>query len=162
MSNETTLKIVGNLTADPELKYSASGAAVVNFTVASTPRIFDRQANDWKDGPALFMRCVAWRDLAENIAESLTKGMRVIVDGRLTQRSYEDREGQKRTVIELQIDEVGPSLKYAVAKVAKTTRGGNGYPMSDDRRRQQAAKDAERALSDPWAVNAEPDPWAVG
>ena len=124
MSGETIITLVGNLTADPEIRFTPQGAAVASFTVASTPRTFDRQSNEWKDGDALFLRCSAWRELAENIAESLTKGMRVIVQGRLTQRSYEDRDGQKRTVVELQVDEIGPSLKYASAKVTRTPKSG--------------------------------------
>lgn len=124
MANETTLTIVGNLTDDPSLKFTASGAAVASFTVASTPRQFDKAANAWKDGEALFMRCSVWREAAESVAESLQRGHRVIVTGRLTQRSYETREGEKRTVIELQVDEVGPSLRYATAKVQKMSRSG--------------------------------------
>src|SRR6187455_3288870 len=124
MAGETTITLVGNLTADPELRFTPSGAAVANFTVASTPRTFDRQTNEWKDGEALFMRCSIWRDAAENVAESLTKGARVIVSGRLKQRSYETREGEKRTVVELEVEEVGPSLKYATAKVNRASRGG--------------------------------------
>ncbi len=126
MAGETIITVVGNLTADPELRFTNSGAAVASFTVASTPRTFDRQANEWKDGDALFMRCSVWRDAAENVAESLTKGMRVIVQGRLTQRSYETQQGEKRTVVEMQVDEVGPSLRYASAKVTRTQRGGGG------------------------------------
>ena len=126
MAGETPLTVVGNLVADPELRYTQSGAPVASFTVASTPRTFDRASNEWKDGDALFLRCSAWREMAENIAESLTKGMRVIVQGRLTQRSYEDRDGRKRTVVELQVDEIGPSLKYASAKVTRAQRSGNG------------------------------------
>lgn len=122
--SETIITIVGNLTADPELRYTQSGAAVASFTIASTPRTFDRQANEWKDGEALFMRCSAWRDMAENIAGSLTKGMRVIAQGRLQQRSYQDRDGNNRVSIELTIDEVGPSLRYATASVARGERGG--------------------------------------
>src|SRR5256886_12132962 len=124
MAGETTITVVGNLTADPELRFTPSGAAVANFTVASTPRTFDRQTNEWKDGEALFLRCSIWRQAAENVAESLHKGARVIVQGRLKQRSFETREGEKRTVIELDVDEVGPSLKYATAKVNKAGRGG--------------------------------------
>ncbi len=111
MAGETVITVVGNLTGDPELRFTPSGAAVANFTVASTPRTFDRQSNEWKDGDTLFMRCSIWREAAENVAESLTKGMRVIVQGRLVQRSYETREGEKRTVVELQVEEIGPSLK---------------------------------------------------
>ena len=124
MAGETTLTIIGNLTQDPELRFTPSGAAVANFTVASTPRTFDRQSNEWKDGETLFMRCSVWRDAAENVAESLTRGSRVIVTGRLRSRSYETKEGEKRTVVEMDVDEVGPSLRYANAKVTKTQRGG--------------------------------------
>ncbi|GAB2678581.1 single-stranded DNA-binding protein [Thalassiella azotivora] len=127
MAGETVITIVGNLTADPELRFTPSGAAVANFTVASTPRTFDRQTNEWKDGEALFMRCSVWRDAAENVAESLTRGSRVIVQGRLKQRSFETKEGEKRTVVELDVDEIGPSLRYATAKVNKTSRGGGGF-----------------------------------
>src|SRR3954464_16101874 len=126
MAGETPITVVGNLTADPELRFPPSGAAVANFTVASTPRTFDRQTNDWKDGEALFLNCSVWRQAAENAAESLTRGMRVIVQGRLKARSYETREGEKRTVFEIDVDEVGPSLKYATAKVQKTSRSGGG------------------------------------
>lgn len=126
MAGETVITVVGNLTADPELRFTPSGAAVASFTVASTPRTFDRQTNEWKDGEALFLRCSIWRQAAENVAESLTRGMRVVVQGRLQQRSYETREGEKRTVIEMQVDEVGPSLRYATAKVNRTQRGSAG------------------------------------
>ncbi|NMO03487.1 single-stranded DNA-binding protein [Gordonia sp. TBRC 11910] len=126
MAGETVITVVGNLTADPELRFTPSGAAVANFTVASTPRTFDRQSNEWKDGEALFMRCNIWRDAAENVTESLTKGSRVIVTGRLRQRSFETREGEKRTVVELEVDEIGPSLRYATAKVNRASRGNSG------------------------------------
>ncbi|RDI63076.1 single-stranded DNA-binding protein [Nocardia pseudobrasiliensis] len=126
MAGDTVITVIGNLTADPELRFTPAGAAVANFTVASTPRVFDRNSNEWKDGEALFLRCNIWREAAENVAESLTRGSRVIVSGRLKQRSYETREGEKRTVVELEVDEVGPSLRYATAKVNKTTRGGGG------------------------------------
>ncbi len=126
MAGETTITVIGNLTGDPELRFTPSGAAVANFTVASTPRTFDRQSNEWKDGETLFLRCSIWREAAESVAESLTKGTRVIVQGRLVQRSYETREGEKRTVYELQVDEVGPSLRYATAKVTRTQRSGGG------------------------------------
>ena len=126
MAGETPITVVGNLTADPELRFTPSGAAVANFTVASTPRTFDRQSNEWKDGEALFLNCSVWRQAAENAAESLTRGMRVIVSGRLKARSYETREGEKRTVFEIEVEEVGPSLKYATAKVTKTSRSGGG------------------------------------
>jgi single-strand DNA-binding protein len=124
MAGETVITVVGNLTADPELRFTPSGAAVANFTVASTPRTFDRASNEWKDGDALFMRCSIWRQAAENVAESLTRGARVVVTGRLKQRSYETKEGEKRTVVELEVDEIGPSLRYATAKINKTSRGG--------------------------------------
>ena len=124
MAGDTTITVVGNLTADPELRFTPSGAAVANFTVASTPRIYDRQSGEWKDGEALFLRCNIWREAAENVAESLTRGSRVIVTGRLKQRSFETREGEKRTVVEMEVDEVGPALKYATAKVNKVSRGG--------------------------------------
>ena len=126
MAGETVITVIGNLTGDPELRFTPSGAAVANFTVASTPRTFDRQSNEWKDGDTLFLRCSIWREAAESVAESLTKGTRVIVQGRLSQRSYETREGEKRTVYELQVDEVGPSLRYATAKVTRTQRSGGG------------------------------------
>ncbi|MGU3436229.1 single-stranded DNA-binding protein [Actinomycetes bacterium M1A6_2h] len=126
MAGETVITVVGNLTADPELRFTPAGAAVANFTVASTPRTFDRQTNEWKDGDALFMRCNIWREAAENVAESLTRGARVVVTGRLRQRSFETREGEKRTVVELEVDEIGPSLRYATAKVNKANRGGGG------------------------------------
>ncbi len=126
MAGDTILTVVGNLTADPELRFTPSGAAVANFTVASTPRTFDRQTNEWKDGEALFLRCNIWREAAENVAESLTRGARVVVTGRLKQRSFETREGEKRTVVELEVDEIGPSLRYATAKVNKASRGGSG------------------------------------
>ncbi|AYE93507.1 single-stranded DNA-binding protein [Mycobacterium paragordonae] len=126
MAGDTTITVVGNLTADPELRFTPSGAAVANFTVASTPRIYDRQSGEWKDGEALFLRCNIWREAAENVAESLTRGARVIVTGRLKQRSFETREGEKRTVVEVEVDEIGPSLRYATAKVNKASRSGGG------------------------------------
>ncbi|GAA2064922.1 hypothetical protein GCM10009801_09930 [Streptomyces albiaxialis] len=127
MAGETVITVVGNLVDDPELRFTPSGAAVAKFRVASTPRTFDRQTNEWKDGESLFLTCSVWRQAAENVAESLTKGTRVIVQGRLKQRSYEDREGIKRTVYELDVDEVGASLRNATAKVTKTSgRGGQG------------------------------------
>ncbi|PWJ55785.1 single-strand binding protein [Quadrisphaera granulorum] len=126
MAGETTITVIGNLTGDPELRFTPSGAPVANFTVASTPRQFDRQSNEWKDGETLFMRCSIWRDAAENVSESLTRGTRVIVTGRLVSRSYETKEGEKRTTMELQVDEIGPSLRYANAKVNKTQRSGGG------------------------------------
>ena len=126
MAGETIITVVGNLTADPELRFTPSGAPVANFTVASTPRTFDKNSNEWKDGDALFLNCAVWRQAAENVAESLTKGMRVIVQGRLRQRSYETREGEKRTVFECEVDEIGPALKYATAKVTRSSGGSGG------------------------------------
>jgi single-strand DNA-binding protein len=127
MAGETVITVVGNLVDDPELRFTPSGAAVAKFRIASTPRTFDPQTNEWKDGESLFLTCSVWRQAAENVAESLQRGMRVVVQGRLKQRSYEDREGVKRTVYELDVEEVGPSLKNATAKVTKTTgRGGQG------------------------------------
>ena len=126
MAGDTIITVIGNITGDPELRFTPSGAAVANFTVASTPRQFDRQSNEWKDGETLFMRCSVWRDAAENVAESLQRGTRVIVSGRLKSRSYETKEGEKRTVVEMEVDEVGPSLRYATAKVNRTQRGGGG------------------------------------
>jgi single-strand DNA-binding protein len=126
MTGDTTMTVIGNLTADPELRFTASGAAVANFTVASTPRTFDKASGEWKDGEALFLRCNIWRQPAENVAESLTRGSRVIVSGRLKQRSFDTKEGEKRTVIELEVDEIGPSLRYATAKVNKVAANGGG------------------------------------
>lgn len=126
MAGDTTITVIGNLTDDPELRFTPSGAAVAKFRVASTPRIMDRQSGEWKDGEPLFLSCTVWRQAAENVAESLQRGARVIVSGRLKQRSYETREGEKRTVIELEVDEIGPSLRYATAKVQKMSRSGGG------------------------------------
>lgn len=126
MAGETVITVVGNLTNDPELRFTPSGSAVANFTIASTPRTFEQNSKEWKDGETLFLRAAVWKEAAENVAESLTKGMRVIIQGRLKSRSYETKEGEKRTVIELEVDEIGPSLKYANAKVNRTQRtGGN-------------------------------------
>lgn len=141
MAGETIITVVGNLTADPELRYTQSGRAVANFTIASTPRTFDRQTNEWKDGDALFLRASCWAEFAEHVAGSLTKGMRVVATGRLTQRNYDDRDGNKRTSIELQVDEIGPSLRYATAQVTRASGGGGGA-------RQVAAAD------EPWAASA--------
>lgn len=126
MAGETIITVVGNLTADPELRYTQSGLAVANFTIASTPRAFDRASNDWKDGEALFMRASVWREFAEHVASSLTKGSRVVAHGRLKQRSYETKEGEKRTAIELEVDEIGPSLRYATAQITRSAGGGAG------------------------------------
>ena len=152
MAGETVITVVGNLTADPELRFTPSGAAVANFTVASTPRTFDRQSNEWKDGEALFLRCSIWRQAAENVAESLTRGMRVVVTGRLKQRSFETREGEKRTVIELDVDEVGPSLRYATAKVNRTQRNvGWRFRRRQLRRHQRWEFRRGGGAEDPWA-----------
>ena len=131
MAGDTVITVIGNLTADPELRWTQSGAAVADFTVASTPRTYDRNAGEWRDGDTLFMRCSVWRDTAENVAESLRKGMRVIVQGRLTQRSYDTQQGERRTVVELQVDEVGPSLRRARAQVTRTAPSGGGGYQSD-------------------------------
>jgi single-strand DNA-binding protein len=178
MAGETVVTLVGNLVDDPELRFTPSGAAVANFRIASTPRTYDRQSGEWKDGESLFLSCSVWRQAAENVAESLQRGMRVIVQGRLKSRSYDDREGQKRTVFEIDVDEVGPSLRSATAKVSKTSRSGGGQGF------QSGGGD------DPWASNqgnqatgtggstgqgswggqqggssvgsSQPDPWATG
>jgi single-strand DNA-binding protein len=154
VAGDTVITVIGNLTADPELRFTPSGAAVANFTVASTPRTLDRQTNEWKDGEALFLRCSIWREAAENVAESLTRGSRVIVSGRLKQRSYETREGEKRTVVELEVDEIGPSLKYATAKVNKASRsggGGGGFGGGGGASRQPAQGGSDKAATeDPW------------
>jgi single-strand DNA-binding protein len=154
MAGDTVITIIGNLTADPELRFTPSGAAVANFTVASTPRMFDRQTNEWKDGETLFMRCSIWRDAAENVAESLQRGMRVIASGRLKSRSYETKEGEKRTVVELDVDEIGPSLRSATAKVNKTQRGGGGF--GGNQGGQQGG-----GWGTPGGGQAD-DPWATG
>ncbi|MGI8645423.1 MAG: single-stranded DNA-binding protein [Nocardioides sp.] len=148
MAGETIITVVGNLVDDPELRFTPSGAAVANFRIASTPRTFDKNTNEWKDGEGLFLFCAIWRQAAENVAESLVKWMRVVVQGRLKQRQYETREGEKRTVYELDVEEVGPSLKYATAKVTRTTRqgGGGGYSGGQGGGGQQ----------DPWAQPAQP------
>lgn len=127
MAGETVITVVGNLTSDPELRFTPNGAAVANFTVASTPRMFDRQSNEFKDGETLFLRCSVWREMGENVAESLQRGTRVVVQGRLKSRSFETKEGEKRTVMELDVDEVGPSLRRATAQVTKNERSGGGF-----------------------------------
>ncbi|MFN8106373.1 MAG: single-stranded DNA-binding protein [Nocardioidaceae bacterium] len=144
MAGETVITVVGNLVDDPELRFTPSGAAVANFRIASTPRTFDKQSNEWKDGEALFLSCSIWRQAAENVAESLQKGMRVIVQGRLRQRSYETREGERRSVYELDVEEVGPSLKYATAQVTRAQRGGGGGGNWSGGSNQAAAQ------PDPW------------
>ena len=148
MAGETVITVVGNLTSDPELRFTPSGAAVANFTVASTPRTLDKASGEWKDGEALFLRCAIWRQAAENVAESLTRGARVVVQGRLKQRSFETKEGDKRTVIELDVDEIGPSLRYATAKVNKANRGGGSSFNGDGGGAPAAPSD------DPWATPA--------
>jgi single-strand DNA-binding protein len=147
VAGETIITVVGNLTADPELRYTQGGLAVANFTIASTPRTFDRQANDWKDGDALFLRASCWREFAEHVAGSLTKGSRVIATGRLKQRNYDDRDGNKRTAIELEVDEIGPSLRYATAQVTRAAGGSSGGGGGG---RGQVSGGAE----EPWAASA--------
>lgn len=167
MAGETTITVIGNLTSDPELRFTPSGSAVANFTIASTPRTFDRQSNEWKDGETLFLRASIWREAAENVAESLTKGTRVIVEGRLKSRTYDTKEGEKRTVMELEVDEIGPSLRYANAKVNRTQRSGNqgapaaaAAPATGGQGYQgfQAAGPGSFAASSPATAN---DPWAI-
>ena len=150
MANDVTICITGNLTADPELRFAQSGAAVANFTIASTPRAFDKQSNEWKDGDTMFLNCSIWRQAAENVAESLTKGTRVIVQGRLKSRSYDDREGNKRTVFEVDVEEIGPSLARATAVVTRATGGGKPAP------RQPAGRPP---AADPWATSTEDAPF---
>ncbi len=164
MAGETLITVVGNLTADPELRFTPSGAPVANFTVASTPRTFDRQSGEWKDGDAMFLNCAVWRQAAENVAESLTKGMRVIVQGRLRSRSYETREGEKRTVFEVEVEEIGPALRYATAKVTRTTGGGNysggggGAGGQSSGWSSNAASDRSGGGNDPWAKAQNDEP----
>jgi single-strand DNA-binding protein len=149
MAGETVITVVGNLTSDPELRYTQNGLAVANFTIASTPRTLDRGSNEWKDGEALFLRASVWREFAEHVAGSLTKGSRVIVQGRLKQRSYETKEGEKRTSMELEVDEIGPSLRYATAQVTRTSssrEGGGGAPQGGGRGPSQVA-------DEPWAAS---------
>ena len=162
MAGETTITIIGNLVDDPDLRFTPSGAAVANFRIASTPRTFDKQANEWKDAETLFLSCAVWRQAAENVAESLQRGMRVIVTGRLKSRSYETREGEKRTVFEIDVDEVGPSLKNATAKVTKASRSGGDSSGSS-----YGGSSGGGNASDPWAASAAVggaqggnDPWA--
>jgi single-strand DNA-binding protein len=157
MAGETTITVIGNLTNDPELRFTPSGSAVANFTIASTPRTFDRQSNEWKDGETLFLRASVWREAAENVAESLTKGMRVIVSGRLKSRSYETKEGEKRTVVELEVEEIGPSLRYANAKVNRAERGagpgGNGFGGQGGTT-QPSGTGQSLPQDDPWATQS--------
>ena len=156
MAGETIITVVGNLTADPELRYTQGGLAVANFTIASTPRTFDRQANDWKDGDALFLRASCWREFAEHVAGSLTKGSRVIATGRLKQRSYETKEGEKRTSIELEVDEIGPSLRYATAQVtrAASSRDGGGNGGGGGSRGGSQGGPQGQVADEPWAPSA--------
>lgn len=163
MAGETVITIIGNLTADPELRTTSNGSAVANFSIAATPRVYDKQSQQWVDGDALFMRCSAWRDLAEHCANSLAKGMRVIAQGRLQQRSYQAQDGSNRTVIELQVDEIGPSLKYATAQVRKMQSGGyqggnangGGYQQPQQPQQpQQAWQQSQAPADDPWSTPA--------
>ena len=160
MAGETIITVVGNLTDDPELRFTPSGAAVANFSVASTPRNFDKNTNEWVDGEAMFLRCSIWRQAAENVAESLQRGMRVVVQGRLKSRTYETREGEKRTVFEIEVDEIGPSLKFATAKVNRTSRqgGGGGYSGGGGGGGQAGGQgggdQSGPAAADPWATPA--------
>ena len=148
MAGETVITVIGNCVGDPELRFTPSGAAVANWTIASTPRTFDKQSNEWKDGETLFLRCSGWRDMAENIAETLQRGTRVIVVGRLRSRSYETKEGEKRTSMELEVDEVGPSLRYASAKVTKSSRqGGGGFGGQSS-----GGGFGGQAADDPWST----------
>lgn len=150
MAGETIITVVGNLTADPELRFTPSGAPVANFTIASTPRTFDRQSNEWRDGDTLFLNCSIWRQAAEHVAESLQKGMRVVAQGRLKARSYETREGEKRTVMELDVDEIGPSLRYATAKVTRSQGGGGGGYSGG------AGGQSGGGGGDPWGASSQP------
>ncbi len=160
MAGETVITLVGNLTADPELRFTPSGAAVANFTVASTPRTFDRQSNEWRDGEAMFINCAVWRQAAENVAESLQKGMRVVVQGRLKSRSYETREGERRTVFEIDVDEIGPSLRYATAKVTRTSGGQGGGGQRSGGYGNSNSGGGSGGGS--YGGNNNADPWAAG
>lgn len=173
MAGETQITVIGNLTADPELRFTPNGAAVANFTVASTPRTYDRQTNEWRDGEAMFLNCSVWRQYAEHVAESLHKGTRVIVQGRLKSRSFETREGEKRTVFEIDVEEVGPSLRYATAQVTRTSggQGGQGGSWQGNQNSSQAGQGGgdswssggggggnNRANNDPWAQSNTDEP----
>ena len=160
MAGETIITVVGNLTADPELRYTQNGLPVANFTIASTPRMFDRQANEWKDGEALFLRASVWREFAEHVAGSMTKGMRVIAQGRLKQRSYQDRDGNNRTAIELEVDEIGPSLRYATAQVTRSSGGGGGN-YGGGGGQSRPAQVADEPWSTPGSSNGGADAWAT-
>ena len=163
MAGETVITVVGNLTADPELRYTQNGLPVANFTIASTPRNFDRQANEWKDGEALFLRASVWREFAEHVAGSMTKGMRVIATGRLKQRSYQDREGQNRTAIELEVDEIGPSLRYATAQVTRAASGGGNFSGGNAGAAGGGQARPQVQQEEPWATpgSAAPDAWSA-
>jgi single-strand DNA-binding protein len=164
MAGETVITVVGNLVDDPELRFTPSGAAVANFRVASTPRTFDKNTNEWKDGDALFLSCSIWRQAAENAAETLQKGMRVVIQGTLKQRSYETREGEKRTVVELEVDEIGPSLKYATANVTRTSRnnGGNGGYQGGQQGSPQGGYQGNQGGSPaPATGGQQADPWGA-
>ena len=165
MAGETTITVIGNMVSDPELRFTPSGSAVANFTIASTPRTFDRQSNEWKDGDTLFLRASVWREYAENVAESLTKGMGVIVTGRLKSRSYETKEGEKRTVIELEVDEIGPSLKWATAKVNRVQRSGGsnqqGRSASQGGSRPPQGQNNQQGGGFGGGYNQQDDPWAT-
>ncbi|RRD45241.1 single-stranded DNA-binding protein [Tessaracoccus sp. OH4464_COT-324] len=162
MAGETQITIIGNLTNAPELRFTANGAPVANFTVASTPRTYDSQTGQWRDGESMFLNCSVWRQYAENVAESLDKGMRVIVHGRLKSRSYQDREGNKRTVFEIDVDEVGPALRYATAKVTRTTGGGGGQWQGSQNQGADSwssapSADHNRGGNDPWGQASQSD-----
>lgn len=174
MAGDTVITVIGNLTADPELRFTPSGSAVANFTIASTPRTFDRQSNEWKDGETLFLRSSVWREAAENVAETLTKGTRVIAQGRLKSRSYQTKEGENRTVMELEVDEIGPSLRYASAKVTRTQRGnggggfggnnngggfGGGQPSGGGFGGGNPAQQSGGNAGGDWGAPAQNDPW---
>lgn len=174
MAGETTITIIGNLTNDPELRFTPSGSAVANFTIASTPRTYDRQSNQWKDGETLFLRASIWREAAENVAETLAKGMRVIAQGRLKSRSYETKEGEKRTAMELEIDDIGPSLQFASAKVVRTQRGngqqggnrggqqgGGGFGGGQQQGGQQGGYGGQQGGQQGGGYNQQDDPWAT-
>ncbi|MGO1235634.1 MAG: single-stranded DNA-binding protein [Microbacterium gubbeenense] len=155
MAGETVITVVGNLTADPELRYTQSGVPVANFTIASTPRTFDRASGEWKDGEALFLRASVWRDFAEHVAGSMTKGMRVIAQGNLRQRNYETREGERRTSVELDVQEIGPSLRYATAQVTRTASSGNSGARGGNNAPGQvpgATQPAQQSSEEPWAT----------
>jgi single-strand DNA-binding protein len=162
MAGETQITVVGNLVDDPELRFTPSGAAVANFRIASTPRTFNRQTNEWEDGDTLFLSCSIWRQAAENVAESLTRGIRVIVQGRLKARTYETREGEKRTVFEVDVDEVGPSLRSATAKVTRASRQGGAGGGFGGGGQQSSGGGQSAPVNDPWATPAAPAPAGGG